>query len=80
MKPVYIKWIDSEVPVEPWHDLTDVTTCLKLAESIGWVVGEDDNFLVLALSIDRENNYGGPLKYIPKVAIKDMVQIEVKYD
>lgn len=70
---VYVMWIDSEVPDGAWHDLGEEDKT-HLVESFGILVKETNDYLVLAISVDKENDRAGPLQYIPKVAIKDMYQ------
>jgi hypothetical protein len=69
--PIYVKWIDSEVPDGPWHDI-DSDHAPQLVDSFGILVKETKDFLILAISLDKENLRAGPMQYIPKVAIKDM--------
>jgi len=67
MKPVYIEWLDSHGG-EGWIRSDDINEPKLLIKTIGWLVKEHSDYVILTTSYNEWNNILSQLA-IPKVAI-----------
>lgn len=74
MKVLHISWIDS-TGVADWTPVDQVGNEIKLTHSVGFLVRETENSIVLALSYDPETESVHCFKHIPIVAIEELREI-----
>lgn len=69
---VHIVWTDSCAPGWGWNDLIDLEMSEYLIDSVGFLIEEDDDSLMLAMSFAQEdpNKLNAPF-VIPKCCIKE---------
>jgi hypothetical protein len=70
--PVWVKWVDSSSR-HGWHDAKSVVA-LMTAESLGWLIAEDDKTVTIALSgvFDGSSSHPwGHLLTIPLCSVID---------
>ena len=69
---IYVSWVDSCAPAWGWNDLVDLDIHEYLIDSIGFLIEEDDDNLMLAMSFSQEdpNKLNAPF-IIPKCCIKE---------
>ena len=77
MKLVLVKWEDSVQPVVTWHHFDDLPA-LEIAkcESVGLVVAENDQVLMLAANVADNEQCSGIMR-IPKSCITEIITIGV---
>lgn len=69
LKVVHLIWEDSESVAE-WTPREDLGERLELTHSVGFLLKETADFLLLALSFDPETDSVNNFKKIPRAAIK----------
>lgn len=70
----YVEWVDSKF-LFGWQDPDDLAGEPTTIRSIGFVIDEDENKVILATSIsDATNNVGSPI-IIPRCAIIKQTQV-----
>jgi hypothetical protein len=69
MKVYHIEWLDSET-LEGWTALSDVEAELSVTHTIGFLIHESNEFLLVAHSYDPGTESTNGLITIPKAAIK----------
>ena len=71
---VYIVWTDSCAPGGGWCDVVDLDMHEFLVESVGFLIEEDDDSLMLSMSFAEEdpNKINSPF-VIPKCCIKERI-------
>ena len=74
MKVVHVAWLDSMSNCE-WSYIDEIEDTLKLTHSVGFLVKETDNSLVLALSLDPQTHSVHSFKHIPIVAIDEVREL-----
>lgn len=76
-KPIYIEWVDSE-GVDGWDKLPEDHEDKKLiVTTVGYLVKTTTNNLIIAHSIDAENNNYLGILTIPKEAITKKILIKL---
>lgn len=65
---VHIQWKDSEASNE-WTPTADVTDVLETTHTVGLLIKETDEFLLVALSFDPATESINSFKKIPRAAI-----------
>lgn len=81
MSPELIEWLDSAQPISSWKHLDDLPD-LEVIEcvSVGWVVKESDQIVMLAPNLGDYKSGGGAqgsgFIRIPKAAITRRVLLE----
>jgi len=68
MKVVHVIWKDSTASNE-WTEIDEVGHELDTTNSVGFLISDDGDFFLLALSYDRETDSINCYKKIPKVAV-----------
>jgi len=68
---VHLIWLDSEACAE-WTELNSVSNTLNITHSVGLLVKQSEDFILLALSYDPETESINGFKKIPRAAIKDV--------
>jgi len=66
---IHVMWRDSESSNE-WTPLNEVTPELDLTHTVGFLVKEEESFLLLALSYDPGTESINGYKKIPRSAIE----------
>ncbi|HYE73564.1 MAG TPA: hypothetical protein VEF04_09535 [Blastocatellia bacterium] len=61
----WVRWVDAEAEAE-WKHFSKIDMEVIPVETVGIVVKENDEMLVLGLSFDPTNNEYNGLFYIPK--------------
>lgn len=56
----YVRWRDAAHPGGEWYDIGDMLTEDTIVDTIGWLVAENDKFLVFAATIYRDPKTKGP--------------------
>ena len=77
---VVVEWIDAAEAVHGWHHMDELPHMnVFKCKSVGWVVAENDDMIMLAQSlgdITSEDNFqSSGFARIPKVAIKRRIGI-----
>lgn len=74
----YVKWEDPTSQSQ-WMDSDDIDEFMNdktfVAESVGWIVKEDDSAIVIAATVNVPDTYVGQTFRIPKSAILVRVNI-----
>lgn len=71
MKVVHVEWVDSESSMG-WESLAEIESTPLIAHSVGFLLKECMDFVMLAHSYDFENeHYNGAIR-IPKCSILKM--------
>jgi hypothetical protein len=68
---VWVQWVDPHAE-SGWMEFDEVCDPPGCAESCGFVIHDEDDYVVLALSLDYVNNHVNGYIAIPKVLIKSM--------
>jgi len=72
-KPVCVTWLDSTAQ-GGWHDGHEIEEFSKIEplriQSLGWVVSEEDNWIVLAMSVCESR--AGELLKIPQSVVESV--------
>ena len=71
MKVVHVRWLDSEAAGE-WLEIKDQVRPLSLTDSVGMLIAETENSIVLALSRDSETESILCHQHIPITAIEEI--------
>jgi hypothetical protein len=74
MDVVHIKWIDSE-SAHGWEDIEEIVRDFSLVHTVGLLLEETPEHVVVVLNFDPENNHINGRIHIPHVAIKEMATI-----
>ena len=76
MKAVRVDWLDAMSDDNTWQDLKELEKqTLKFVHSVGWILAEDKNNIILISSLDEETQTGGGGTVIPKSCIKEIVPL-----
>ena len=69
---IHVTWTDSCAPAWGWNDVIDLEMTEYLIESIGFLIEEDDDSLMLTMSfaVEDPNKLNAPF-IIPKCCIKE---------
>lgn len=70
MTVLHVTWLDSESECE-WTPIEVLPDSLDLTHSVGLLIKETEDFLLLALSFDPGTDSINNFKKIPKPAIKE---------
>lgn len=79
MQLVYVEWIDSAGFAEGgWHQ-RDVVDSLgpHVISSVGWIIKEEDDYIVMCSHISSDGTNLAGEKCIPKVAIQKRKKIKL---
>lgn len=71
----HIKWVDAEGS-DGWHRMGQEEYKICILESVGFVVHEDDDLLVIAQTIAKDNMHNTRSK-IPKACIVERHKLKV---
>ena len=75
LQPVYLEWVDPQ-SVDAWTDLAEVRVDrLPLIRSVGLVVSETRDMLVIAQNYDKKNDQVSMVMHIPLVNIKKLTKL-----
>lgn len=74
MKAIYLEWDDSAGHAG-WMETRDIDINDTLIRSIGWLITESDDAVVISTSHDAPDSWESPL-VIPKVAIRKRIYVE----
>jgi hypothetical protein len=66
---MHLIWIDSESTNE-WTEVSNLNSKLTEIHSVGFLVHQDKERYVLAVSYDSDNDAANGIMYIPKKAVK----------
>src|SRR3546814_2923787 len=72
--PVLIEWLDSAQPIPGWRLLSDLPNPdVVKCESVGWIIGETDDVLMLAPNIgdrggDRSEEHTSELQSLMRIS------------
>jgi len=74
---VKIVWTDSCAPTWGWADLLDIDVEEYIVESVGYLIDETNDVVLLVMSINNEdpNKVNAPF-IIPKCSIKERVALK----
>ena len=76
--PVYVIWHDA-VSEDDWQDLDSAKELHShQIHSLGFLIEEDKNRIVIALSLDKENDSASQTLVIPKTWMLGMKKLRVK--
>lgn len=73
-KRIEVVWDDAETTALGWEHKDEVTTPPRLACTLGFLVVENDDYLVIAHSADAEGNTNGRIQ-IPKRMVKSLASV-----
>ena len=74
VKVVHVSWLDSMSNCE-WTYADEIEDALKVTHSVGFLVKETENSLVIALSLDPQTDSVHSFKHIPIVAIEEVREL-----
>jgi hypothetical protein len=72
-----VTWIDS-MSSSDWTPVEDVSEKLRTTQSVGFLIEETEEYIVLALSIDEQTRSINCWQYIPRVAIKKRYTLDME--
>lgn len=81
---VYVRWVDSFGVHADWREVSDYSPVpIHYCYSVGWIIGEDKNSIILAPHLSPENKEIGAVEQvcgdmvIPKCSIKKMTVLKL---
>jgi len=75
VKIVKVKWIDSSIQHGWQEDINGC--CVALCDDVGYLVGEDDEKIILARGVSNAGFFNSPLA-IPKGCVKYIKEMRLK--
>ena len=74
---VYIEWVDITSQADPWLDIEEAVK-LKPAQMMtcGWIIREDEESIVIASTIDKNEEIVGDVNCIPHRSIDKIIPLE----
>jgi len=77
MKMVMVDWLDAMSDDNTWQELGELTKqTLKPVTSVGWILTENKDNIILISSFDEDAQMGGGGCTIPKACVKRIVQLK----
>jgi hypothetical protein len=78
MREVRITWTDSMTVSEGWASIEDYVTSSSSVScvSLGFLINEDDEKLVLAMNYDPDNDHVNQTIVIPRVSVEKIEDLE----
>ena len=74
---VKVVWLDAMSDDNTWQELNDLAKqTLRPVTSVGWMLVEDENNIILISSFDEDAQMGGGGCTISKKAVKSIVQLK----
>lgn len=70
MKLVLVKWVDSKRLSEGWEYTEDITPSVVTCLSVGWILKENAECIVIVPHRDENESQGCGIIAIPRCAIK----------
>lgn len=77
MKRVAVVWEDS-CSHDSWEEIQGFKLSPAIINSLGWLISEEKDFILLALNYDPENQMASQLIAIPKAVIKNILELDHK--
>lgn len=78
-KPVYVKWIDSNIGIGGWSNKEEYAkhaeVCDLNCETLGWIIQESKDRITVASSLTNGTNEINGRMIIPKCAILELIPI-----
>ncbi len=78
LSAVYVKWDDASSR-SSWEDLDDYDPKQYIAETIGFLVKEDEKRVIIAGTVCKDHNRGSDFTTIPRGMILEMHKIRSKH-
>jgi hypothetical protein len=75
LEVVHVEWVDSSA-VSSWSDTSELSIPLNHVHSVGILVHQDKEKLVLASAWDFENAHANGVMIIPRCAIKKFAPLQ----
>lgn len=69
MKRVAVTWVDS-CSHDGWAEIAEFKMYPAIINTLGWLIAEDPDKILVALNYDPENQMASQFIAIPRVAIK----------
>jgi hypothetical protein len=77
MKMVRVDWLDAMSDDNTWQEISELTKqTLKPVTSVGWILTENKDNIILISSFDEDAQMGGGGCTIPKTCVKRIVQLK----
>ena len=77
MKMVRVDWLDAMSDDNTWQEISELTKqTLKPVTSVGWILTENKDNIILVSSFDEDAQMGGGGCTIPKACVKRIVQLK----
>jgi hypothetical protein len=77
MKMVRVDWLDAMSDDNTWQELDELAKqTLKPVTSVGWILTENKDNIILVSSFDEDAQMGGGGCTIPKTCVKRIVQLK----
>ena len=77
MKMVMVDWLDAMSDDNTWQELDELAKqTLKPVTSVGWILTENKDNIILISSFDEDAQMGGGGCTIPKACVKRIVQLK----
>ena len=80
MREVRITWTDSMTVSDGWGSIEDYVSNSPAVwcESLGFLIESNDDFLILAMNYDPQNDHVNQTINIPRVSVKKIEDLQTK--
>jgi hypothetical protein len=75
--PIYVIWWDDAVSDSSWHDKTDLKLKPTIATTFGFLVHQDEDYVIVADSYFEEDDTVSNYTKIPRKMIKEIKEVEL---
>ena len=80
LKMVQVDWVDAMSDDNTWQELTDLAKqTLKPVTSVGWILAENEENIILISSFDEDAQMGGGGCTIPQACVKKVIYLKYNY-